>query len=185
MQNKTIQFKLNALSMLINLAALFLMGTAQYCISVEVLSFKENIWYGLFTFSDDNIVRIIESSPDMVDESFWGNYYGIRVVFAVLILISLVYLVHHLFAYTFLHKRTDENYFIIDHMYVNINEFYYEYSVVPLILFIAFSWFVFIFSSHELGQVGNFVKVAPSPTLIIISLLLLAQIIINSRYRLK
>ena len=185
MQNKTIQFKLNAISMLINLVAVFLMGTAQYFISVEVLSYKQNMWYGVFTFSDDNIVRSLDSSPNIADESFWGNYYGIRVMFAVLMLISLVYLVHHLFAYTFLHKRTDENYFIIDHMYVNINKFYYEYSVVPMILFIAFSWFVLIFSSHELGQVGNFVKVAPSPTLIIISLLLLAQIVINFRYRRK
>lgn len=185
MQNKTIQLKLNTLSILINLVAVILMGTAQYCISVEALSYKENIWYGVFTFTSDNIVRLIENLPDIVGEKFWGNFYGIRVMFTIFILISLVYLVHHIFAYTFLHKRTNDNCFVIDHMYVNIYEFYYEYSIVPMILFLAFSWFVFIFSSHELGQVGYLVTVAPSPTLIIISVLLLAQIIINLRYRLK
>lgn len=185
MQNKSVQFKLNVASVIINFIAIALMCTSQYHISVQALGNSESMWFGMFNLTGGNAVALIKSIPDLVDEMFWGNYYGVSCIFMLLAVISLLYLIHHLLNYTFLHKRTKENDFVIEHMYVNINEFYYEYSISPLLLSVVFSWIVFIVSTNKLAQYDFLATISPSPTLIIATVILIAQIVINVSYRMK
>lgn len=185
MHNKSLQFKLNVISITINIFAIAMMFTFQYRYSVETVVYNENIWFGMFNLTGGNLVSLIQNSPDVVDEKFWGNFYGISCIFALMIISSLIYFAHHLSNYTFVHKVTSNNKFVIEHMYVNIDEFYYEYSIFPLLIFVVFSWFVFIFSTNELAQYVIISNAVPSPTLIITTGLLLVQIVINISYRIK
>lgn len=185
MHNKSLQFKLNVISITINIIAIAMMFTFQYRYSVETVVYNENIWFGMFNLTGGNLVSLIQNSPDVVDEKFWGNFYGISCIFALMIISSLIYFAHHLSNYTFVHKVTSNNKFVIEHMYVNIDVFYYEYSIFPLLIFVVFSWFVFIFSTNELAQYVIISNAVPSPTLIITTGLLLVQIVINISYRIK
>lgn len=185
MHSKSVQFKLNIISLTINIIAIVMMFTFQYCYSVEVVGYNEDVWFGMFNLTGGNLVSLIQNSPSVADEQFWGNFYGISCIFALLIILSLIYFVHHLSSYTFVHKRTKNNKFVIEHMYVNIDEFYYEYSVLPMLIFVGFSWLVFIVSFNELAQNGIIANVVPSPTLIIITGFLIVQIVINISYRIK
>lgn len=185
MRNRSIQFKLNTFSLLINLIAIVLLCTPQYCITVQALGYTENIWFGLFNFSGGNIVSMIKSTPELVDDTFWGNVYGVKSIFAILAVLGLIYLIHHILNYTFAHKRNEENKFVIEHMYVNISEFYYEYSVLPLLISVGFSWIVFIVASNQLAAHDLLATVAPSVTLIFATVILLAQAVVNIKYRMR
>lgn len=87
--------------------------------------------------------------------------------------------------YTFIHKRTEENYFVIDHMYINIDDFYNEYFVFPLLTSVVFSWVVLLVYSNEISMIYTSVIVSPVPTLIIATVLLFVQIVVNLTYKRK
>lgn len=74
MHNKSLQFKLNVISITINIIAIAMMFTFQYRYSVETVVYNENIWFGMFNLTGGNLVSLIQNSPDVVDEKFWGKF---------------------------------------------------------------------------------------------------------------
>lgn len=182
---KSKQFKLNVGSIILNIIAIAMLCTPMYCVSVNGLGYSENIWIGMFNLSGGNVISLIKKSPEIVDGTLWGTFYGISSLLALMVAISLIYLIHHVLNYTFIHKRTEENFFVTDHMYINIDEFYYEYSVFPLLTSVVFSWVVLLVYSNEISMIYTSMTVSPVPTLIIATVLLFIQIVVNLTYKRK
>lgn len=182
-RNKSRQFWFNIISLVLNAVAIIMMCTDQMVFSIDIL-YKESIYFGIFTFRGGSIEKIISANGHIVPDSFWGNYYGIKFMLAFFMIISVIYFIRHIFSYTFVHSTAEENRFIIEHEFVDINKTYFEYSTFPLLLFVLVVWIFVLSISVSLNDV-NGITVASSPMLIILSVLTVAQFIINRIYRLQ
>ena len=180
-KDKSLQYKINFVALALNAVAILLMFTSQYLVIFSNPMYSETISYGIFSFGGDKIVRMIESNSSFVPEQFWGNFYGIRAMYALFISISIIYFIHHLFSYTFIHKKTMGNELIINHQYVDFNMFYYEYSSIPLLLYVLFSWIVFVSLTMSYNSM-SYISLFPTPMLLILTILLIVQFIINKIY---
>lgn len=160
-----------------------MMCTSQIVVSIDSI-YKESIYFGIFSFNGGNIESLISSDHSGAPESFWGNFYGIKATLALFLIISVIYFVHHILSYTFSHSVNDDNRFIIEHQFVDINKTYYEYSVFPLLLFVIVTWIFEIFISASFGDVMD-ISAFPSPMLIILSVFAFMQFVINRIYTLE